>query len=440
MNFLKKLLLTIITISVVASISLTLMGCPPAAPVAEETTPEETAEALPIEEVPPPFSQLIEEIPPETLTAEKATEITPVEGVKGELAVEFYTLSLISLDGGSPRSLGFHLATFSTFHWSPDGQKIVFIKFGDVWVINIDTNQIENITNTPEHYEEYPCFSPDGKMIAFISSKIDPGADVFDESKSPVGSDIGRLTLVNSDGTNYRVLDSQPVKDFTWSPDSRQIAYSIDGDLYIFSLDTNQFNHISLVDYGLSYNFLACSPAWSPQGDAIAIFLYSKHKLEEKSIQHAHAILYLTDHTSKIIKSYTTTATMAYEGHPIGEHIGGCAQRPALWSPSGKWLLLTINYIPRTDLNHASCWLIDSHGEQVRSLGSTIYGVASIDWSPDEKWVAFIDGYDSSLRVVNPMNPEEEYQVIKGYNEEGFLDIGAKPCDSLAWRPIKNKQ
>ena len=56
MNFLRKVLLTIITISVVTSLSLTLTGCPPAPPVAEETTPEETTpeettEAPSIEEV-----------------------------------------------------------------------------------------------------------------------------------------------------------------------------------------------------------------------------------------------------------------------------------------------------------------------------------------------------------------------------------------------------
>lgn len=45
MNSLKRMLLTIVTISIVASLSLTLTGCPPAAPPAvEETTPEEVAE------------------------------------------------------------------------------------------------------------------------------------------------------------------------------------------------------------------------------------------------------------------------------------------------------------------------------------------------------------------------------------------------------------
>lgn len=49
MNFLKRVILTVVTLSIVASLSLTLIGCPPTAPLTEETTPEEK-EAAPAEE------------------------------------------------------------------------------------------------------------------------------------------------------------------------------------------------------------------------------------------------------------------------------------------------------------------------------------------------------------------------------------------------------
>jgi multiple sugar transport system substrate-binding protein len=44
MSSLKRMILTIVTISIVASLSLTLTGCPAAPPAVEETTPEEVAE------------------------------------------------------------------------------------------------------------------------------------------------------------------------------------------------------------------------------------------------------------------------------------------------------------------------------------------------------------------------------------------------------------
>lgn len=49
MNFIKKLILTVVTLTIVALLSLTLTGCPPAPPVVEETTTEE--EITPEEEV-----------------------------------------------------------------------------------------------------------------------------------------------------------------------------------------------------------------------------------------------------------------------------------------------------------------------------------------------------------------------------------------------------
>jgi len=52
MNFLKKIILTVVTLSIVASLSITLTGCPPAPPaeeVIEETTPTPEEEAAPVE-------------------------------------------------------------------------------------------------------------------------------------------------------------------------------------------------------------------------------------------------------------------------------------------------------------------------------------------------------------------------------------------------------
>ncbi len=56
MNFLKKIILTTITLSIIASLSLSIIGCPSAPPeeVVEETTPEETTPEETTEAPPPP--------------------------------------------------------------------------------------------------------------------------------------------------------------------------------------------------------------------------------------------------------------------------------------------------------------------------------------------------------------------------------------------------
>jgi len=78
MNFLKQVILTIITISIIASLSISLMGCPPAPVAEEETTPEVTPketieEATTTEEETEEIDETIEE-------TEEITEKIPVVG------------------------------------------------------------------------------------------------------------------------------------------------------------------------------------------------------------------------------------------------------------------------------------------------------------------------------------------------------------------------
>jgi Tol biopolymer transport system component len=336
-----------------------------------------------------------------------------VEGVKGELAVGLYTLSLISLDGGFPRSLGVHTPSFA---WSPDGQKIAYIQWDDLWVMDVDTGETENLTKTPDQFEFRPKWSPNGKLIAFYSMSV--------------RLESYELALVENNGANYRLVDAQPVAGFSWSPDSKQLAYAVNGELIVFSLPDGLRRPLILTDYGLQADLCVCSPAWSPQGDAIAIFFSTRPAPEEKSAQKGYAILDLADHTVRILKSYTMTETMAYEGIPSGEHVGGCDQPPALWNPSGEWLLLTILPVPRTNVD-GSFWLIDVEGGQEHRLGS-VYGAYAADWSPDGKWIAYIDLGDRLVYILDPFDPQGQPIAILPSQLPGGHPLSVEGLD---WRP-----
>ena len=359
---------------------------------------------------------------PQYLAADAARKVFPVEGVRGELAVNLSTLSLISLGGGSPRSLGFHLPTFSSFRWSPDGQRIAYVVWNDLWVMDVETGKSDNLTKTPNRMELDPRWSPDGKWIAFLSSRgLEPGEATETVIKVPVD----RLYVIDLTTGRFQEVSVQPIRAFSWSPDSRRMAYGDEqGHLFTFDLlhGKGKRQPLVLTEYGLSSDLSACSATWSPQGDTIAIFFSSRPAPEEKSARKGYALLDLVNHTARILHDYTMTETMAYGGFPSGEHVGGCDQGPALWSPSGEWLLLTILPVPRTNLD-GSFWLADSQGKQKRRLGST-YGAYAADWSPDGKWIAYIDLGDRSLRLASLTNSDREYVVM-----------GERCCDGLAWRP-----
>jgi Tol biopolymer transport system component len=101
--------------------------------------------------------------------------------------------------------------------WSPNDDTITFIvrsrpqdeKNWDVYTINSDGSQMQNITNNPSNNKEYPTWAPDGTKIAFISR--------------------GSLYVMDVDGTNLIQLDDPLNLDvgyFVWSTDGTKITFS----------------------------------------------------------------------------------------------------------------------------------------------------------------------------------------------------------------------
>ncbi|MDZ7717551.1 MAG: hypothetical protein U5K72_01875 [Balneolaceae bacterium] len=58
---------------------------------------------------------------------------------------------------------------------SPDGMKILFVSEGggfstsQIWMVDADGENLENLTNDPQRFNEFPSWSPDGSQIAYHS-------------------------------------------------------------------------------------------------------------------------------------------------------------------------------------------------------------------------------------------------------------------------------
>ena len=183
----------------------------------------------------------------------------------------------------------------TNYEISPDGKRALFGARGDIFTVPAKNGVIRNLTATPGVHERNSKWSPDGKWIAYISDAT--GEDEIymapqDGSGSPtqlttkgdaykyqiLWSPDGKKILWGDRKQRLRYLDvaskavtevasakAFEIADYTWSPDSKWIAYSKPEEevltkVYLFSLESGSTLEVTDGWY-TSYN-----PAFSADG------------------------------------------------------------------------------------------------------------------------------------------------------------------------------
>lgn len=116
---------------------------------------------------------------------------------------------------GIPQLVNRRNITPPGMHWNepggfhPDDESLLFsgsvekdAQGMDQYILNIRTNKLTNVTNTPSIWDEHGRFSPNGEKILFMSAY--PYRD--DPSSSRVLSIRTEFMLMNRDGSNLRQL------------------------------------------------------------------------------------------------------------------------------------------------------------------------------------------------------------------------------------------
>jgi len=155
--------------------------------------------------------------------------------------------------------------------WSPDGSRIAFTRTSDdgstgVWVVNADGTGERRLTANPQGADEEPSWSPDGRTIVFSRSRF------LSTSPDPVASEDRRdLYLVPADGGEPSLLLGGPTDDFSpaWSPDGSAIAFTrmakeLSPQIWLVRPDGSEPHRLTSFPQG------AWRPAWSPDGSMLA--------------------------------------------------------------------------------------------------------------------------------------------------------------------------
>jgi Tol biopolymer transport system component len=251
----------------------------------------------------------------------------------GERSLDIY---VINADGtGATNLTRTKASTEGAPSWSPDSKKITYLRgsdpsseiYTDIYVMDSDgTSKTRLIkardTKAFEVGFESPVWSPDGEKIAFMRTTRVDFANSASSSAAPA-TGPSDLYVMKADGTGLNKLSEEisytqsPLWSPLWSPDGKEIAFSGAGEngerKYVVNADgTEPRELLPNVQAHIS------SYSWSPNGEKIAFA--AVHYRGELDI-------YVIDADGTVQTNLTRTKTII-EGEPS-------------WSPDGKQIAFT---------------------------------------------------------------------------------------------------
>ncbi len=135
-----------------------------------------------------------------------------------------------------------------------------------IWKLSVDGEDAIQVTNTPGNFwDSSPCWSADGKKIAFVHTELIK-KDMYGDS---------HIYIIDSNGGEPELLNPDPCNWTThliWSPDGKMIAYT-DGDPWkntvILKIIDIESRDIRVIDESLDIS-IDSELVWSPDSKRIA--------------------------------------------------------------------------------------------------------------------------------------------------------------------------
>ncbi len=322
---------------------------------------------------------------------------------------------------------------------SPDGQWVAYTvsmldsakdeSVSDVWMTSWDGQRSIQLTHGTAS-QHAPRFSPDGKSLAFLSSREDPHGAAQVWILDRAGGEAGRVT--NFPGG---------VDDYAWSPDGTRLAivatdstgdtpvpqpivldrYQFKADitgyltgardrLYVFDIANRR---ATLLD---SANADVTTPAFAPDGRAIAYVRKSPTAASHDPDRADNNDVYLVDLDAQAAPRRVTT----WEGDDNDPDWAS----PISWSPDSKSIAYTRGGDPKLiyyTMQHL--YVAPATGGAPRAMTPAFDNIVTVPrWSPDGRWLYFLDEEDRAVglaRVPAGGGPIEHIvhgrQKLEGY-------------------------
>jgi hypothetical protein len=295
---------------------------------------------------------------------------------------------------------------------SPDGKYIAFLSSRDLFSVDLyladaKTGEIKKkLTSTAldPHFESIEfiqsagSWDPKGeRFVLGTISKGKPNLTIFNIPKGKVEREI-------------HLPELGEILTPSWSPDGQEIAFSglVGGvtDIYIYNLKDNTLKQMTNDSFGDLH------PVWSPDGRKIA-FVTERFSGNLKWLDPGHYELALLD-----VASGEVTRVLAF---PSGKNIN------PQWSEDGKSLYFLSDYTGKTDL-----YRIDLEDGKIYQITNLFTGVAGITpLSPAISYAPFgnllaMSVYENGHFSIYLINSD---QILRG--QSTIAQLGERPVALL---------
>ena len=322
---------------------------------------------------------------------------------------------------------------------SPDGKLVAYVvtkidraqnrRNSSIWMVATDGSRAPWQFTTSPQSANSPRWSPDGKSIAFLSSR--PAETPAAGAPAPAEQPRNQIYLLSMNGGEARRITTlkNGVSVFRWSPDGTRLVVvsrigpsdSRTGDSkdrsdvrhyenssYKFN-DTGWFDdrrtHLWIVDVKSGeakqitegHDWNDSDPQWSPDGKRIA-FVSNRTGKEFDENRNSDVWVINADGGGKLSK--------------ISDHDE--ADNQPRWSPDGKWIAFTGEI---HDRDHPKIWLAPAAGGAASTLAANGLDLipGGLEWSADGKSLYFETGVKGELHLFRVDVPSKAItQVTSG--------------------------
>jgi len=222
---------------------------------------------------------------------------------------------------------------------------ITSVRTGDteIFVVDPEMGDAQNLTRSPSSEDRYPAWSPDGTKVAFTSNR----------------DGTFNLYVMDADGKTVRQLthEKPPAVCYfpSWSGDGKQIVFGLDdgkkGWMCSISPDGSNFKRIAE----------GRDPCISPDGKTIAF---------TEKVGRGYCV-FVMDADGRNVRQLTTHE----------DEIGAVCP---IWSPDSNKILYADQVGEALEI-----FVCDADGKNIKQLTQLGMISSSAAWSPDGKWISF---------------------------------------------------